>query len=276
MQRFVFIFILLFSGVSAFAAPMTFKELDFLLRQRTPENDIVGEVAQRRLVAPIDDRRAQSLKQSGATDALLARLQAPAMFLSPAESRAELERVTAQQQRHAPTTAPAPASNPPRATTAPANPNALLQFFGDHLVKLDGDNLRACAANDLNGVHLYAIYYASMQNAACRRFTPQLIRAYAELKAKYPEMEVIFVSRDVDEFNMALNMRTFHMPWPAVRWDALPETIRQFGSGNLPWLIGLSDAGQPLTTNVRENRNLPPEEVLEGIRYLLQQVAPNR
>ena len=90
---------LLAAGVTASAAPMTLKELDFLIRQRTPENEIVQLATQRRLVLPITPDFERNLRQSGATDSLLARLKAPGLSLSPEEMRVEAARAMANQAR---------------------------------------------------------------------------------------------------------------------------------------------------------------------------------
>src|SRR5262245_978425 len=86
-------------GAPLSAAPMTLQELDFLLRQGTSEDEIVNDVAQRKLIVPIDENAGKLLKQNGATDALLARLRGPGMFLTQEEARAAFERVVAQKAR---------------------------------------------------------------------------------------------------------------------------------------------------------------------------------
>jgi hypothetical protein len=92
------------------------------------------------------------------------------------------------------------------------------------------------------------------------------------MKAKYPEFEVIFISNDRDEFNMREYMRTYKMPWPAVRLGAADAAIQKYAGNGIPWLVAVSDRGQPLTMNGVDKKYLPPGEVLRGMQYLLQQM----
>jgi nucleoredoxin len=260
------------------AAPMTFQELAFLIRQKTPENEIVSDVAQRKLVAPIDSRVAQVLKQNGATDGLLARLQGPAMVLSEAESRAAYQRALAQrarvQQAAEQQAAARTPSAPPQEATGGTRPPAIptVQLLDGKLVKLDGDMLKPYDAKALEKVRVFAFYYSSLSNAPGRKFTPLLVAAYEQLKAQHPEFELIFVSRDRDEFNMSEYMRTQKMSWPAVRFDAAADTLKQFDGDHLPWLVCVSDTGLPLTTNGVDKKYLAPEVVWNAIPELLAMV----
>jgi thiol-disulfide isomerase/thioredoxin len=267
---------------SLVGAPMDFKELEFLIRQQTAENDIVREVATRRLVAPIDARVEQALKAIGATDGLLTRLKAPTLVLSPEESRAELERTSGHRAR---VTEAAAQDARTRATLEQQNTRiaqsmkqtgAIRQMLEGRLVKLDGDQVKPYDPRELEKVRLYAFYYSAMWCAPCRKFTPDLVAAYKEIKAKYPEFEVIFVSQDRDEFNMGEYMRSHKMPWPAVRFGAVNEAINQYLGEGIPWLVAVNDSGLPLTANGKDKKYLPPEQVVEAIRYMLRQVAPGR
>jgi thiol-disulfide isomerase/thioredoxin len=253
---------------------MTFKELDFLVRQHTPENEIVSDVAQRKLVAPIDDRVAQVLKHSGATDGLLARLQAPSMSLSPEASRVAYEQAVAQQARALQAARQEVAARAPALQnqgSGPAQPPAIpiTHLLDGKLVKLDGDTLKAYDIKALEKVRVFAFYYSAMWCGPCRKTTPQLVAAYAQLKAQHPEFELIFVSRDRDEFNMSEYMRSQKMPWPAIRFDAASDTLQQFAGGSIPWLVCVSDTGHALTTNGVDKKYLDPETVLNAIPSLL-------
>lgn len=261
------------------AAPMTLQELDFLVRQRTPEDEIVNDVAQRKLIAPIDEKGTTTLKQSGATDALLARLQVPAMVLSPEESRAH-QLAMAQKARAPQGTAPTasrsiPAGSAPNQGQPPATrPSAIpiSQLLDGKLVKLDGDMLKPYSVRELEKVRVYAFYYSAMWCGPCRKFTPTLVAAYNNLKAQHPEFELIFVTRDRDAFNMAEYMRSNKMKWPAVRFEDAKETLQQFAGSSIPWLVCVSDTGLPLTTNGQDKKYLPPEEVWNAIPSLLSMV----
>lgn len=278
MRLLAIIALLLGPAGLAFGAPMTFKELEFLVRQQTPENEIVREVAQRRLVAPIDEQIAAALTRSGATAGLLARLREPAMLLTPEESRTEFQRQMAQEalaRKGAVENAAAHRELEKRKQQFSAtigSIGATRQMLDGKLVRMVGDELKPFDVRELEKVRLYAFYYSAMWCGPCRKFTPELVAAYQRLKAKYPEFEVIFVSADRDEFNMREYMRTHKMPWPAVRLGAADAAIKNYSGNGIPWLVAVSDRGQPLTTNGVDKKYLAPSEVLRGIQYLLEQM----
>jgi nucleoredoxin len=259
------------------AAPMTFQELDFLVRQRTPENEILNDVTQRKLVAQIDEAGAKALKQSGASDGLLARLQAPAMSLSREEARAASERAEAQKARTQGAAQPATSpkvqtQNQGRPPSVPSNAIPVTQLLEGKLVKLDGDMLKPYNVSELEKVRVYAFYYSAAWCGPCRKFTPTLLAAYSQFKAQHPEFELIFVSRDRDEFNMAEYMRSHKMPWPAVRFEDAKETLKQFAGESIPWLVCVSDTGLPLTNNALDKKYIPPEVVWNAIPELLKMI----
>jgi len=265
----------LLGAALAHGAPLTFKELDFLVRQRTPEADIIREVTQRRLVAPIDAEVAKTLKSSGATEFLIAKLNSPGMTLTPEESRAEWERqALAKQKAVQSLPAGTPGAQPPGAQPADAKTGpdreAVRQMLADKLVRLDGDLLRPVEIASLKEARIFVFYFSSMASADSRRFDPKVLATYQRLKAQYPtQFEVIFVSGSRDEFNMTLHMRTLHMPWPAIRFGAATETIAQHAKG-LPWLVPVADTGQMLTKNeLGTDRMESLAAILQGVEQLL-------
>ena len=260
----------LLGAAFAHGAPITFKELDFLVRQRTPEADIIREVTQRRLVAPIDAEVAKTLKTSGATEFLIAKLNGPGMALTPEESRAEWQRqALAKQKAVQSLPAEAPGAQPADAKTGPDR-EAVRQMLADKLVRLDGDLVRPAEIATLKDARIFIFYFSSMASADSRRFDPKLLATYQRLKAQYPtQFEIIFVSGSRDEFNMTLHMRTLHMPWPAIRFGAVPESIAQLGK-SLPWLVPVADTGRMLTNNeLGTDRMESLATILQGVEQLL-------
>lgn len=268
-------------AATAVAAPMTLKELEFLLRQETPEADILKEARARRLVAPITPAVADALKLSGATEGLLRDLNAADVVLSPEESRAEHERqMTAAQsaRRAAEEDRLAVAARAQRdATVAAARGRAetVRRALSGNLLRLDGDQLRPADSDELTkDVRVFAIYYSSMLSMESRRFTPKLIEAYQKLKKQYPsQFELIWVSCDRDEFNMGLHMRTLRMPWPASRHGAAREFFEPYAGGTMPWLVAVANTGQPLTENGKaDHKEIDPNRIIDALEYLLAQV----
>lgn len=284
---------------AVFAAPITLKEIDFLVRQGTPENEIIQEVTTRRLLTPLDAKTEKLLKDNGATDSLLKYLKTPDIVLSKEATEAEIKRLKERQLqlKENLTTlqieameAKAKAEFAARQTAlkgsgitlkedgetfAPNSGGSVKSLLKDQLVKLEGGALKPYDNSNLNQIKLYAFYYSAAWCGPCRKFTPKLVDAYKKLKARYPEFELIFVSNDRDVFNMTEYMKSYKMPWPAVRLEST-DAVSQWSGKSIPWLVAVSEKGEPLTKNGQDKQYIPPNEILEGIEYLLKQVAPQR
>ncbi len=283
MRLFTTTLLLVVSGLGSLsAAPISLQEVAFLVRQRTPDAEIIQEVSQRRLLKPLDASSITVLRQTGASDALIARLSDPKVVLDQAALQSELarrEKLQAKiEQEHRADAAAHEAREQQR--TAIANrmltAGATRELFDGKLVKLEGDTFKPFSTKELADVRIFAIYYSGLWSGPGRQFTPLLVSAYHQIKAKYPEFELIFVSEDHDEFNMRNYMRDYKMPWPAVKFGAADAGIRQFAGEGIPWLVAISDSAQPLTTNAKDKKYVAPENVLQGIAFLLRQIDPNR
>lgn len=253
---------------TASAAPMTVKEIDFLLRQRTPETEISSQLQQRRLLTPLDRAGETQLLEHGATPALVAMLKQGHLVLSPAEAQSFALR--SAPPRPAPT-ASAPAEAAP-AVPVPAQRARFIEQLAGKLVQLEGDELKSLDAQRLKDVRVFAIYSSAMWCGPCRKFTPKLVDYYRQVKARHPDFEIIFLSSDRDEFNMGNYMRTHHMPWPAVRYGGQGELQKLYCGSSIPWLVCVSADGRPLTKNGEDKKYIAPDEVLGAIGYLLDQI----
>ena len=115
MSRFRFLLVAAFTALGGvcFAAPMTVKEVDFLVRMKTPDAEIVRELTTRRLIAPLDAAGEQQLSASGASAGLIAQIKSGAYTLAPEQARTETLRQDAareaavRQAREAEANAPA-------------------------------------------------------------------------------------------------------------------------------------------------------------------------
>jgi nucleoredoxin len=263
------------------AAPITIKEIDFHLRQQTPESEILKEVVERRLLTPLDSAGEAQLRQNGASAGLIAALKRPEMVLPPVNAHAEMRRQEDQRNR----TLAAVAEDQAAVAERRKREAAMIEYhnrvgfirdlFAEKLVRLDGDALKPLEPGVLENAKVIAIYYSASWCGPCRKFTPTLIAAYERLKRQYPQQfELVFVSSDRDGFNMHEYMRNYRMPWPAVRFDQISPEIRQYGGDSIPWLVAVAATGQPLTKNGADKRYIAPEEVLGGIEYLLANLKP--
>ena len=271
---------LLAVGVIAHAAPMTLKELDFLIRQRTPENEIVQLATQRRLVLPITPDFERNLRQSGATDSLLARLKVPGLSLSPEEMRVEAARAMANQARAQQAVEAVDAAHAvveqrkQEAAAVNRRGGTMCRILNGELVKLDGDVAKPCDTAQFAGVRMFAFYTASMSSTTCRRFTPTLLDAYRRLKAEHPDFELILVSTDRDAYNMEQHMLNYRMPWPAVRFGSENAELKKLAGRGAPSLGAMSESGEALTVDYRTGSRSDPVKTLEEITQILAGPAP--
>jgi nucleoredoxin len=267
MSRLIYLFLIALV-LTADAAPMTVKEIDFLLRQQTPETEILSQLGQRRLLAPPDPAGEKQLGEHGATPGLIATLKQGQFALSAAEAQAFALRMAP------PKSAPAlPAINvtPPAPPEVPAV-TAMLDQLAGKLVHLEGDEVKPLDTQNLRNIRLFAIYNSAIWCGPCRKFTPKLVEAYQRLKAKHPDFEVIFVSSDRDENSMANYMRTDRMPFPAVRFGAQADLKKLYCGNSIPWLVCVAPNGQPLTKNGADKQYIAPDQILGSIESLLAEL----
>ncbi|AHF91290.1 hypothetical protein OPIT5_14805 [Opitutaceae bacterium TAV5] len=137
-------------------------------------------------------------------------------------------------------------------------------------------------------IRFFAYYYAAGWSGSCRRFTPELIAAYKELKAAYPAFEIIYMSYDESAPEMLAHFRETGMPWPAVDFEKATTLAgtRRLQKKGIPNLVFLTSAGKVLSTSYitekvkvttaegkEEEKNqekyVGPRKVLEDIRSYL-------
>ena len=171
--------------------------------------------------------------------------------------------------------APAPAittalaAPPPAATAAPT---VMSRRLAGKLVRLHANAFQPLEASRLNGVKFYALYFSASWCGPCRQFTPRLVDAYSELKAQYPEFEVVFVSADNSAGEMRDYMKGDRMAWPALKFDAIPTSgeIMQYCGDGIPCLVLVDDKGKVLSDTNRGGDYVGPQAVLQDTRTLLQ------
>lgn len=266
----------------SFAAPMTAKELAFLVRVGTPEAEILRDLSARRLLAPLDAAATAQLQAHGASVAFLARIRSGAFDLAPEQARETLARQEAQRELVARQTADAEqhaaAQQQRHAQTVArlSERGSVQRWLEDRLVYQDGGNLKPLDASRVAGTRVFAFYASAIWCGPCKKFTPKLVAAYRELKAKYPELEVVFVSSDRDEYNMTEYMRMFGMPWPALKYRQMPEQLAGFFGSSIPWLVLVGDDGRPLTQNAVDKKYLDPEQIVASLDGFLAQRRAER
>lgn len=155
--------------------------------------------------------------------------------------------------------------------TAAAKPGTLTKDIEDVLVTLKGSRFAALPGGSLDKVRYYAIYYSAHWCPPCRKFTPELVSAYNELKPKHPEFELIFVSSDKDEEAMRDYMKGEKMPWPAARYDRgqTNRALKSYSERGIPNLVFVSADGEVLSASYVGGKYAGPRKVLKDIRAKL-------
>jgi nucleoredoxin len=160
-----------------------------------------------------------------------------------------------------------PSSSSSGGATAPAGkiPAAL----GGNLVAVKGSSLQPIPREQTNGAKFVAFYYSAKWCPPCRAFTPELVKAYAKIKAKHPEFELVFVSSDQDAAAMADYMKSYKMTFPGVLFDVrekLPVLTRPDHERGIPNLVFMTADGKELSVSYdKSGRYLGPRKVLADI-----------
>jgi hypothetical protein len=276
MKRWIALPLLLLSGLVAAAAPMTVKELEFLVRQRTPDAQVIAEVQKRRLMTPLGADVIQGLKQIGASDDLVKAVSAPDLTVSPEQAVAEEQRQMALKAQTAQSLAEDAAATAAlkehRRKVAGVNSSRgkMAGILDGKLVKLNGDQFVPVSARDVSNVRVFGLYHSAMWCAPGRKFTPTLVAAYKNLKQRFgDQFEIILVSHDHDEFNMKNYIKADEMPWPAIRFGTHVDALKRYEPDGIPWLVAINSAGEPMTKNGVDKKYIDPEAILGAIEELL-------
>lgn len=169
----------------------------------------------------------------------------------------------------APAVAAPEVAKAPREAEAAAGPAGLARMLEGRLVRLDGRKVRAAPAGAVNGARLVALYYSASWCGPCKQFTPQLVSAYRELKAKHPEFEVVFVSSDRSEGAMEDYMKDDGMPWLAVDYDRRDEKLMGYCGPGIPCLVLVNEHGRVLSDSFVGDNYRGPQAVLADARRML-------
>lgn len=164
------------------------------------------------------------------------------------------------------------ASTAPAAPAAPAGRmTAMHRRLSGKLVQLAGNNLQPVDDAKLAGVKYFGLYYSASWCGPCRQFTPGFVNTYRQIKQKYPQFEVVFISADRSAGDMREYMKADRMPWTALKYDLRqqnPELLRYAGDG-IPCLVLVDSAGRVLADSYVSDNYIGPGAVLrEAIKIL--------
>jgi hypothetical protein len=267
---------LFLSAAVLLGAPLSVKELEFLVRQGTPESEIVEQAKSRHLMAPLDADAVRSLKANGARDSLIAKLREPGIALDLTAAAAEARRQAATKARLDAVLAEDAARRARRdrqwneTAEQLREARAVQGWLRDKLYTLERKDLQSINPKSIDSVSIFGFFHGAMSSAASREFAPKLAESYARLKKQYGnEFEIIFVSHDHDEFNQREFLRTFGLTCPTMKLPSSDDPILRFGGEQMPWFVLVADNGKPLSVNGVNKQFVEPIQVLSGLEQLL-------
>merc|ERR1712072_982620 len=120
--------------------------------------------------------------------------------------------------------------------------------MGDTLLRREGDDVKEVKREDALGGKTLALYFSAHWCPPCKRFTPELAKTYAAIKAARDDFELVFVSGDRDAEQFKEYFAT--MPWLALPFDQkrYEGLSSHFEVEGIPTLVLLSPEGKTITT----------------------------
>lgn len=200
----------------------------------------------------------------------------------PVEKTDLLSRVSGLVVAPPPPAAGATAAAPGAATSGPTVPatkpaagaaaSIMQRRLAGKLVRLQGSGWQPVDAATLGSVKYYALYYSASWCGPCKAFTPDLVRDYRQLKAQYPQFEVVFISSDHNVAAMRDYMREDRMAWPALKYEARSgaEELMRYGGPGIPCLVLVDDKGAVLSDSFEGDNYVGPRKVLADAKRILQ------
>ena len=161
-------------------------------------------------------------------------------------------------------------------TTAPVagngKPTEMQRQLLGKLVKLENGTLRPFDLRKLNGVKYYGLMFSAGWCGPCRDFAPRLLEGYRNLRAQYPEFELVLVSNDHNAPEMLAYMREEKMPWPAIKYSELDnlEKIMRLAGPGIPCLVLVDGNGKVLAHSFKGDTYYGPDSVLEATERVLR------
>jgi len=142
----------------------------------------------------------------------------------------------------------------------------------DSLVVSEGPQLKKFDEASLAQTKYYAFYYSASWCPPCRAFTPDLVKWYKLHKKDNLQFEIIFVSDDHSEKDMAAYMKTDDMPWPALEFakKAAKTVLTHYCGPGIPCLVLVDEKGKVLSDSFQDQTYLGPGKVLADIEKTLR------
>jgi nucleoredoxin len=162
-------------------------------------------------------------------------------------------------------------TNGSAAATAAAPVAGFAARMTQHLVVLDGDQVKTFDSSALAGVKYWAFYYSASWCPPCRAFTPSLVEFYKSFKPQHPNFELIFVNDDRSEDAMTDYMKADAMSWPAVRFDDIDDSgAKKYMGPGIPDLVLVDENGNVLADSFNGSEYVGPQTVVDAIQRIVK------
>ncbi|KAK4485766.1 hypothetical protein RD792_008412 [Penstemon davidsonii] len=136
----------------------------------------------------------------------------------------------------------------------------------DFLILNNGDKVNV---DSLNG-NIVGLYFSASWCGPCPQFTPNLIEVYNELIQLGKNLEIVFISGDVD--NESFDLYFSKMPWHAIPFsdsETREQLDKLFSVKGIPHLVILDENGKLLTD---EGVEIIQEHGVEGYPFVPQHI----
>jgi thiol-disulfide isomerase/thioredoxin len=123
----------------------------------------------------------------------------------------------------------------------------------------------------------YLVYFSAGWCGPCHRFTPELVKSYAEFQQKWPGLvEVIFVSSDQSAAEQQEYAKEMKMPWPMLRYGMLGSapSIESWAGDGIPCLVAVTPGGVAVFHSYRGQEYVGPQSVVDSVKQVLPMLQP--
>lgn len=262
MRKLRYFFVIAVSALHVQAAPLTFQEVQFLVRQRVPEAEIIAEVKSRRVLNVPAAEALEALRAQGASADLIAVLQLPEVKLSDAEFAAYQELQKSQAAQAAAQTA---VENPPPKTAGGAVLVESKEASGKGAAKRGGLSLFYArdtfgvplergtvpvAPADIKDVRMFILFSNVSDVARSAAFTRRMVALYPTWKERYCDFEVVAVDSRSPGAVGFLEFVAANTTWPTAFLSDFEPALRKCFPRREPRLVPVSAAGVPLSIKI--------------------------
>ncbi|MEM8866812.1 MAG: thioredoxin-like domain-containing protein [Verrucomicrobiota bacterium] len=138
------------------------------------------------------------------------------------------------------------------------------------LVYSKGKRLASFSPEPTDSPKYFAFYRSAMWCPPCRSFTPDLVDFYKKQKRADAPFELIFISSDRSEDDMAEYMDEYEMPWPAFAYGENKSIVARNGTGIPNLIVTDADGNKLLDSYDSSGKFIGPTTVMKELKALLE------